>query len=106
VSPSGRSSIVAASLWMLVITLLLFWLPFLGPLLGGIVGGRKAGGVVRAILASLVPAFITAALLFVLATALTAMPLIGVVAASGGFVLVAAQVGPMILGAILGGLMG
>jgi hypothetical protein len=100
-----RSSIVAASLWMLVISLLLFWLPFLGPLLGGIVGGRKAGGVGRAILAALVPAFVTAVLLFVLATALTAMPLIGAVAAAGGFVLVAAQVGPMILGAILGGLM-
>jgi hypothetical protein len=84
-----------------VISLLLFWLPFVGPL----VGGRKAGGVGRAILAALVPAFITAVLLLVLATALTAMPLIGVVAASGGFVLVAAQVGPMILGAILGGLM-
>jgi hypothetical protein len=52
-----------------------------------------------------VPAFVSAVLLFVLATLLTAMPLIGAVAAAGGFVLVAAQVGPMILGAILGGLM-
>jgi hypothetical protein len=76
-----------------------------GPLLGGVVGGRKAGGVGRAILAALVPAFITAVLLFVFATLLTAMPLLGAVAASSGFVLVAAQVGPMILGAILGGLM-
>jgi hypothetical protein len=104
-SHAGRSSIVGASIWMLVISLLLFWLPFVGPLLGGVVGGRKAGGVGRGILAALVPAFITAVLLFVLATTLTAMPLIGMVAASGGFVLVAAQVGPMILGAILGGLM-
>jgi len=102
---SGRSSIVGASVWMLVISLLLFWLPFVGPLLGGVVGGRKAGGVGRAILAALVPAFVCAALLFVLATFLTAMPLIGAVAAAGGFVLVAAHVGPMILGAILGGLM-
>ena len=31
------------------------------------------------------------------------MPLIGAVAAAGGVALVAAQVGPMILGAILGG---
>jgi hypothetical protein len=105
VSRSGHSSIVAASFWMLVITLLLFWLPFLGPLLGGIVGGRKAGGVGRAILAALVPAFVVAVLLLMLATLLTGMPLIGAVAAAGGFVLVAAQVGPMILGAILGGLM-
>ena len=104
-SASGRSSIVAASLWMLVISLLLFWLPFLGPLIGGIVGGRKAGGVGRGILASLVPAFVVGVLLLMLATVLTGMPLIGAVAAAGGFVLVAAQVGPMILGAILGGLM-
>jgi hypothetical protein len=76
-----------------------------GPLLGGIVGGRKAGGVGRGILAALVPAFLVGVLLLVLATALTGMPLIGTIAAAGGFALVAAQVGPMILGAILGGLM-
>ena len=104
-SRAGRSSIFGASVWMLVISLLLFWVPFVGPLLAGVVGGRKAGGVGRAILAALVPAFITAVLLFVLATSLTAMPLIGVVAASGGFILVVAEVGPMILGAILGGLL-
>jgi hypothetical protein len=33
---------------------------------------------------------------------MTGMPLIGAIAAAGGFVLVAAEVGPMILGAILG----
>lgn len=104
-SESGRSSVVGASVWMLVISLLLFWLPFVGPLLGGIVGGRKAGGVMRGILAALVPAFVVGALLLVLATVLTGLPLIGMVAAAGGTVLVAAQVGPMILGAILGGLM-
>jgi hypothetical protein len=104
-SRSGRSTIVAASLWMLVISLLLFWLPFFGPLLGGIVGGRKAGGVGRAILAALVPAFVVAVLLLMLGTLLTGMPLIGALAAAGGFVLVAVQVGPIILGAILGGLM-
>ena len=104
-SESGRGSIVSASLWMLVISLLLFWLPFVGPLLGGVVGGRKAGGVVRAILAALVPAFVVGALLLVLATVLTGMPLIGAIAGAGGFTLVAAQVGPMLLGAILGGLM-
>jgi hypothetical protein len=104
-SESGRSSIVGASVWMLVISLLLFWLPFVGPLLGGVVGGRKAGGVGRAILASLVPAFVAAVLFLVLGTLLTGLPLIGAIAAAGGFVLVAAEVGPMILGAILGGLM-
>ena len=97
-SQSGRSSIVGAAAWMLLISLLLFWLPFVGPLLGGVIGGRKAGGVGRAILAALVPAFVVAVLLLVLGTLLTAMPLIGAIAAAGGFVLVAAEVGPMILG--------
>ena len=99
------NKLFAAFAVVLVITVLLFWLPFLGPLLGGIVGGRKAGGVGRGILAALVPAFVVGALLLMLATLLTGMPLIGAVAAAGGFVLVAAQVGPMILGAILGGLL-
>lgn len=104
-SESGQSSIVSAALWMLVISLLLFWLPFVGPLIGGVVGGRKAGGVGRAILAALVPAFVASALFLVLGTLMTGLPLIGAIAAAGGFVLVAAEVGPMILGAILGGLM-
>jgi hypothetical protein len=104
-SASGRGSIVGAAAWMLLISLLLFWLPFVGPLLGGVIGGRKAGGVGRAILAALVPAFVFGVLLLVLGTLLTGMPLIGAIAGAGGFVLAAAQVGPMLLGAILGGLM-
>ncbi len=100
---NGRSGIVGAAVWRLVISLLLFWLPFVGPLPGGIVGGRKAGGVGRGILAALVPAFVLGVLLLVLGTLLTGIPLIGAVA--GAFALVAAQVGPMSLGAILGGLM-
>jgi hypothetical protein len=103
-SASERSSIVGAAAWMLVISLILFWLPFVGPLLGGVIGGRKAGGVVRAFLATLVPAFVFGVLLLALGTLLTGMPLIGAIAGAGGFVLVAAQVGPMLLGAILGGL--
>ena len=57
------------------------------------------------ILAALVPAFVLGVLLLVLGTLLTGVPLIGAVAGAGAFALVAAQVGPMILGAILGGLM-
>ena len=102
---SSRSSIVGAAAWMLLITLPLFWVPFVGPLLGGVVGGRKAGGVGRVVLAALVPAFEVDVLLLVLGTMLTGMPLIGAIAAAVAFVLVAAEVGPMILGAILGGLM-
>ena len=102
----GDTSLVVSALWMLVISLLLFWLPFVGPLIGGVIGGRMAGGVGRAILAALVPAFVASALFLVLGTLMTGLPLIGAIAATGGFVLVAAEVGPMILGAVLGGLMG
>ena len=104
-SDGQRGSVFLAAVWMLVISLLLFWLPFLGPLIAGVIGGRKAGGVGPAILAALVPAILAAVALFALATALTGVPLIGVVAGMGGFALVAVQVAPLLLGAILGGLM-
>jgi hypothetical protein len=33
-----KGSVIAGALWMLVISVLLFWLPFIGPLIAGIVG--------------------------------------------------------------------
>lgn len=90
---------------MLVISVLLFWLPVVGPLTAGVVGGKAAGGVGRAIVAVFLPAIIAAVLLFVLATGLTGVPLIGAVAGMGGFVLVSLHVGPLLVGAILGGLL-
>lgn len=40
-----KGSILSAIIWMFLISLFLFWLPFAGPLIAGIVGGKKAGGV-------------------------------------------------------------
>jgi hypothetical protein len=100
-----QTSIMAGAAWMLVISLILFWLPFIGPLVGGIVGGRKAGGVGSALVAALLPAIVVGIMLLVFGTMLTGMPLIGAIAGAGGFILVAAQVGPLLLGAVLGGLM-
>ncbi len=51
-----RGSIIAGAMWMLVISLLLFWLPLIGPLIGGIVGGKRAGGIGAAIIAAFLPA--------------------------------------------------
>ncbi len=98
-----RGSISAAMLWMTVISLLLFWIPVLGPFIAGFVGGRVAGGVGPAIIATFLPAVIFGALLFVLATVLTGIPLIGADAAAGGMVVALAHVGPMLVGAVLGG---
>ena len=38
----NKGSITIAILWMLFISVLLFWLPVIGPLIAGLVGGKKA----------------------------------------------------------------
>lgn len=88
---------------MVVISLLLFWLPVAGPLIAGFVGGRRSGGVGPAILAVFLPALILSALCFVFTTALTGLPLIGIVAGTTGFLFSAPGVGLLMVGAILGG---
>ena len=99
-----RGSVVAGALWMLVISLLLFWLPVAGPLIAGFVGGKKSGGLGPAILAVFLPALILSAICFLSATVLTGLPLIGIVAGTSGFFLSAPGVGLLLLGAIFGGL--
>jgi hypothetical protein len=91
--------------WMLALSLLLFWLPILGMFIAGLVGGRKAGSAAMAIVAVLVPAAVVGFLMFFLATALTGMPILGAIAGFGAGVLVVANVVPMLLGAILGGIL-
>ncbi len=102
---SNNGSVLSGMLWMFFISLLLFWLPTIGPLIAGIVGGKKAGGVGAGIMAALLPSIIMAVLLFTFSTALTGMPIIGMVAGAGIFMLLALQVGPLLLGAIIGGLL-
>lgn len=96
-------SIMSAMGWMFLISILLFRLPVAGPLIAGIVGGKKAGGVGNALAAVFLPGLIFAVALFALATTLTGLPLLGVVAAAGGFALSVAHVGPLLVGAIVGG---
>ncbi len=101
----SKGSIPMAILWMTVVSLLLIWLPVIGSLLAGIVGGKTAGGVVRGLTAVVLPAILLAALLFLLSTVLTGMPVIGAIASMGVFVLILAQVGPLLIGALVGGLL-
>jgi hypothetical protein len=102
-APARRGSIGAAVAWMSILSVLLFWLPGLGPFVAGLVGGRKAGGVGAAIAAAFLPAVVLGAALFALATLITGIPLIGAVAAMGGAVIALAHIGPLLLGAIIGG---
>jgi hypothetical protein len=69
------------------------------------VGGKKAGSVGRGVLAALLPTLVTGVLFFLLATVLTGMPILGAIAGLGAGALVAAGIGPLLLGAVLGGLL-
>ena len=97
-------SIGSAIIWMFVLSILLFWLPVIGPLIAGFVGGRKAGGLGNAIIAVILPAVLFGVILFFLGSLLTGIPLFGIMAGTGGAILVLAHVGPLLLGAILGAL--
>ena len=99
-----EGSISSGILWIFVMSILLFWLPVVGPFLAGLVGGKKSGSVGNAIAAVFLPGVLFAVLLFTLATSLTGMPLLGAVAGMGGLALSMAHVGPLLLGAIIGGL--
>lgn len=97
-----RGSILSGTLWMLVLSILLFWLPVIGPLIAGFVGGRKSGGVGPALVSSIIPAILAAALLLLIGTGF-GLPLIGAIVGAGVFVVILIEMVPMILAAIVGG---
>jgi hypothetical protein len=101
----AKGSIIGGIIWMFVISLLLFWLPFIGPLVAGIVGGKKSGGIGNALLAVFLPAIVFGILLFFVATSLTGLPIIGAIAGAGGLILALAHIGPLLIGAIIGGIL-
>lgn len=101
VKPGG--SIFFGMLWMAFISLLLFWLPVIGPLIAGVVGGKKAGGVMAGIMAALLPAFLLGGALFAFSSVLTGLPVISLIAGAGVFVLMLVGIGPLLIGAVVGG---
>lgn len=100
-----KGSVVAGMVWMFIISILLFWLPVAGPLLAGFVGGKKAGGLGAAIMAVFLPGILVGGCLFLVAVSLTGLPLIGAIAGFGGASIALAHIGPLLLGAIIGGVM-
>ena len=77
--PNRQGTVGSAILWMFVLSVLLFWAPIVGPLIAGFVGGRKAGTQGNAILAAILPGLIFGAALFLLASLVTGVPLLGFV---------------------------
>lgn len=102
-SSSSKGSIVGAIFTMILVSLLLFWLPFIGPVIAGYVGGKKAGGVGKAIVATLLPGVVAGVLVFSLAGSISGIPVLGAILGAGATVLILSHVGPLLLGAILGG---
>lgn len=90
--------------WMGCLTLLLFWLPVVGPFIAGLVGGVKAGSVRRALLAVFVPGVMTGLMVAVGVAYLTDFWPWGVLAGLGGVAISFLNIGPLLLGAVLGGL--
>ena len=100
-----KGSVGSGIVWMFIISVLLFWLPVIGPLVAGVVGGKKAGGMGAAIMAVFLPGIVFGILLFMLASSISGLPLVGAIAGAGGFILALVHIGPLLLGAIIGGLL-
>jgi hypothetical protein len=97
-----RSSIVVGSVWMVGITLALFFLPLINGLVGGLVGGYKVGGVGRALTAAILPAVLAAVGLWIIFAIFDAA-LWGILAGlTLGVVIALADLG-IFIGAALGG---
>ncbi|HEX5765425.1 MAG TPA: hypothetical protein VFY27_07640 [Woeseiaceae bacterium] len=100
----GDTSLVVSALWMLVISMLLFFLPALNGLIGGAVGGFKAGSVKRGLIAALLPAIAAGLGIWALLAVFDA-PIIGFLSglAFGVWALIS-SIG-LLVGAMVGGAM-
>lgn len=101
----GDGSLVLASFWMLILSLLLIWLPGVGPLIAGIVGGKLAGSAWRGVLAALLPGVLLALVLFFGGALLTGVPVVGAFFAGGTLLIYLVCIPTMLLGALIGGLL-
>lgn len=105
ISDSSNGSLIAGTFWMIVLSVLLVWLPGLGPLIAGIVGGKLAGDVLTGLLAALLPGLLLAIGLFFFGTFFTGLPIVGALLAGSSIILYLFYVPPLLIGALIGGLL-
>ena len=100
----NRGTVLSGTLWMVGLAILLFWLPVAGPLIAGFVGGRKSGSVGSALVASIIPAVLAAGL-FLLVGSGMGFPLLSALAGAGIFIIILIETVPMMVAALVGGVM-
>lgn len=98
-----NKTVMQASLWMMGLSLALFWLPLLGGLISGFVGGRKAGALGPAVVAVFLPGAIYWLLSIFLGGFLAGLPIIGAIFAMGGVAVASMHTVPLLIGAAIGG---
>lgn len=96
------SSLLVCAIWMIVISMILFFLPALNGLIGGAVGGYKAGSAMRGLGAAILPAIISGIGIWVLLAVFDA-PILGFLAGMAiGLWALVSSIG-LLIGALLGG---
>lgn len=104
-SNGNQGSVLSGSIWMIVISVLLFWLPGVGGFISGLVGGKLSGGIGSALLAWLLSSILFGVLFAAFGTMLTGMVVVGFIAGLGGLFIAFLDAGARLLGAIIGGLL-
>ena len=100
----AETSLFICALWMVGISLVLFFIPALNGLIGGAVGGYKAGSVKRGLSAAVLPAIIAGLGIWVL-LAVLALPVLGFFAGVAiGIWALLSSIG-LLVGAAIGGAM-
>ena len=87
----NNGSLLAGMFWMIV--------------LAGIVGGKLSGNVLTGLLAALLPGLLLAVGLFFFGTFFTGLPIIGALLAGSSMILYLFYVPPLLIGALIGGLL-
>ncbi|RZA25518.1 MAG: hypothetical protein EOP10_06625 [Proteobacteria bacterium] len=103
VSPKA-TNVVSASLWMVGITLVLFFLPLVNGLIGGFVGGYKVGSPGRALGAAVLPAVVATGGLWAILSSFDHAVLGFFAGLAVGVLVLLADVG-IFIGAFIGGAM-
>lgn len=99
-----KGSIGSGMMWMAFIGLLLCWLPFFGQLIAGVVGGKKSGSIGNALGAVFLPGIISGMAVYFGIEFIADIPFLSAIAGAGVLILSLAHIGPLLIGAIIGGL--